>query len=178
MTEKQHTEQLKDHVLSIDIMVPIDQVWEEITKTGRIQKALYNTVLESEMTPGAKLRYYSPNKKRVFVVGEIVEFSPPKKLVHTYMFTQRPETPSLVTWELTEINGGCKVTLTHSGWTDQIATHKSVVGGWKQILDILKHDLETGDIKLGTKMIYGMMSVFMFMLPKSTKTEEVEKAGW
>ncbi|HSM61898.1 MAG TPA: hypothetical protein VK849_13910, partial [Longimicrobiales bacterium] len=61
---------LPDHVISIHIAVPVQRVWDEITRTGRIQRALYNTVLESELTPGSRLRYYSPDRKRVFIVGE------------------------------------------------------------------------------------------------------------
>lgn len=169
---------LKDHVLSIEINVPRQKVWNEITKLGKIQKALYNTVLDSALSPGAKLRYYSPNRKRVFIVGKVLEVTPPRRFSHTYMFTMRPETPTVVTWELEEIPGGCRVTLTHSGWTDQAASHKSVVGGWREILGLLKSDLETGDIPFKTKMTYAMMGAFMFMLPKTTKIEEVEKAGW
>lgn len=170
--------ELKDHVLSIEINVPRQKVWNEITKLGKIQKALYNTVLDSALSPGAKLRYYSPNRKRVFIVGKVIEVTPPRRFSHTYMFTMRPEAPTVVTWELEEIPGGCRVTLTHSGWTDQAASHKSVVGGWKEILGLLKSELETGDIPFKTRMTYTMMGMFMFMLPKTTKIEEVEKAGW
>ena len=169
---------MQDHVLSVDIMVPRQKVWDEITKLGRVQRALMNTLLETALAPGAKLRYYSPDKKRVFIVGKVVEVRPPQKFSHTYMFTTRPETPSLVTWDLQEIPGGCRVTLTHSGWTDQAKTHKSVVGGWRQILDVLKVELETGDIPFKTKLLYGMMGAFMFMMPKTTTVAEIEKAGW
>ncbi len=169
---------MQDHVLSVDIMVPRQKVWDEITKLGRVQRALMNTLLETGLTPGAKLRYYSPDRKRVFIVGKVVEVVTGRKFSHTYMFTTRPETPSLVTWELQEIPGGCRVTLTHSGWTDQAKTHKSVVAGWRQILDVLKVELETGDIPFKTKMLYGMMSAFMFMMPKTTTVAEIEKAGW
>ncbi len=36
---------LHDQVLSIEIEAPIERVWNEITKTGSIQRELYNTVL-------------------------------------------------------------------------------------------------------------------------------------
>lgn len=71
--------QLPEHVVSIHIDVPVQRVWDEITKTGRIQRALYNTVLESDLQPGSPLRYYSPDRKRVFVVGEVVEVDPPRE---------------------------------------------------------------------------------------------------
>jgi uncharacterized protein YndB with AHSA1/START domain len=169
---------LPDHVLSIDIMVSRQRVWDEITKIGRVQRAMVNTVLESSMKAGSKLRYYSPDHKRVFVVGEVVEVSPPRKFSHTYMFTTRTERPSLVTWELEEIPGGCRVKLTHSGWTDQVKTHKSVVGGWREILAVLKTELETGDLPFKTRLTYRVMGAFMFMLPRSTRPDEVARAGW
>jgi len=96
---------LPNQVLSIEIKAPIDRVWREITKTGSVQRATNNTVLESTMTPGAKLRYYSPSKKRVFVVGEIVEISAPRKFAHTWKFTMSADAPTLVTWELAELPG-------------------------------------------------------------------------
>jgi uncharacterized protein YndB with AHSA1/START domain len=169
---------MKDHVLSIDIRAPRQQVWDEITKLGKVQRAVVNTILESAMTPGSKLRYYSTDKKRVFVVGEVIEVSPPRKFVHTFMFTTRPEKPTVVTWELDEIPGGCRVRLIHSGWTDQTATHKGVFGGWRDILALLKQDVETGDIPLRTKMRYAVLGAIMFLLPKATKVDEVARAGW
>lgn len=169
---------LQDRVLSIVINVPRQRVWDEITKTGRIQRAVMNTVLESSLAKGSKLRYYSPDRKRVFVVGEVMEISPPRRLVHTYMFTFRPEEPTLVTWELEEVPGGCRVTLTHAGFTTQTVTHKGVVKGWRDILDLLKIELETGDIPAKTKLMYWVMGMTMFMMPKTTRVAEVERAGW
>jgi hypothetical protein len=153
-------------------------VWDEITKTGRIQLALNNTVLETTLTPGSKLRYYSPDRKRVFVVGEIVEVTPPRRFSHTFKLLMQAEAPSLVTWDLEETPTGCRVTLTHSGWTDQAKTHKGTAAGWREILTVLKQQLETGDIARTTKIKYALMNAMMFLLPKTTKVEEVAKAGW
>lgn len=169
---------LTDHVFVIDIAVPRQRVWDEITRTGRIQLAMNNTVLEGQLTPGSKLRYYSPNKKRVFVVGEVVEVTPPKRFSHTFKLLMQSEDPSLVTWDLEETTTGCRVTLTHGGWTTQAKTHKGTAGGWVGILAVLKQQLETGDIPVKTKIVYAMMSALMFMLPKSTKVDEVTRSGW
>ena len=66
---------MQDQVVSIEINVPRQRVWDEITKLGRVQRAVMNTLLESALVPGAKMRYYSPDKKRVFVVGKVVASS-------------------------------------------------------------------------------------------------------
>jgi len=173
-----HASPLPDLVMSIDIQAPVQRVWDEITKLGKVQRFIYNTVLDTALRPGARLRYYSPNRKRVFVVGEILAVEPPKKFSHTYLFTMQNEQPSVVTWELSDIPGGCRVKLTHSGFTDQVKTHKSHAGGWRQILGLLKKEVETGDIPLGTKLSYAMMGAMSFALPKSTLPAEVAKIGY
>ncbi len=169
-----------DHVISIHIEVPVQRVWDEITKTGRIQRPLYNTVLESDLVPGSRLRYYSPDKKRVFVVGEVVEVDPPRKFSHTYLFTTwKSGGPTLVTWELSEEAGGCRVTITHSGWTGEHGKFADQTeGGWEEILGLLKRELETGDLPLKTKLVYRAMGWFSFMLPKTTRTEYADEQGW
>lgn len=171
-------QRLPDHVFTILIRAPVQNVWDELTKTGRIQRAMVNTVLEGTLAPGGKLRYYSPNKKRVFVVGEVVEIDPPHRFSHTFMFTMRPEEPSLVTWELKEVPDGCELTLVHGGWTDQDATHRSVVKGWNDILTLMKSELETGRIPVRAQFNYAVMGALQFLLPNTTKAEEVERAGW
>ena len=165
---------LKDNVFSIDIAVPRQQVWDEITKTGRIQLAMNNTVLEGRLSPGSKLRYYSPDKRRVFVVGEVVEVTPPRRFSHTFKLLMQPSEPTLVTWDLEETTSGCRVTLTHGGWTNQMKTHKGTADGWVRILGRLKQQLETGDIAWSTKLLYAVMGATMFLLPKTTRVEHVD----
>ena len=169
---------LPDHVISIHIGVPIRRVWDEITRTGRVQRALYNTVLECDLKPGGRLRYYSPDRKRVFIVGKVVAVEAPKKFAHTYMFTTDPGQPTLVTWELAEESGGTRVTITHSGWTTAHKAPQKVAAGWREILGLLKQDLETGTIPLKTRIIYRLMGWFMFMMPKTTTTQHVDAQGW
>jgi len=166
---------LEDHVFSIDINVPRRRVWDAILKTGAIQRFMMNTVLESTLEPGARMLYYSPNRKYVFVVGEVLEVIPERKFSHTYMFTTQSEAPSIVTWEFEDIPAGCRVTLTHSGWTTQVKTHKDVGGGWRMILDALKSELETGKIPLKMRLTYGLMGATAFMLPRSARAEGMEK---
>jgi uncharacterized protein YndB with AHSA1/START domain len=170
---------LPDHVISIHIAVPVQRVWDEITKTGRVQRALYNTVLDTELRPGAKLRYHSPSKKRVFIVGEIVNVEPPHVFSHTYrMLMNGVEEPTLVTWTLKEENNGTRVTIRHSGWTAAHKAPEKVSAGWTEILGLLKADLETGKLPVKIKIMYAMMNMFMFMLPKTTKREFVDQQGW
>ena len=170
---------LPDQVASIHIAVPVAKVWEEITSTGRVQRALYNTVLDMELRPGARLRYYSPNRKRVFIVGEVVEVDPPRRFSHTYWFTMwKGGGPTLVTWELKEESGGCRVTVTHSGWTAEHEAAEKTGAGWREILSLLKQELETGAIPLKTRLMYGVMNLFLFAMPKTTTVAHADEQGW
>ena len=165
--------------VSIVINAPVERVWDEITKTGRVQKALYNTVLETDLVPGHRLRYYSIDKKRVFVVGEVVEVTPPTRFVHTYVFCQKPEAETLVTWELEALEGsGCRVNLTHGGWTTAHHKPEKHEAGWEQILGLLKTVVETGEIPLGWRIMYAIMKRMMFLLPKSTRADGADERGW
>lgn len=166
-----------DSVCSIVINVPVQKVWDEITKTGSIQRPVYNTLLDIELEAGGSMRYYSPDRKRVFVAGEVLEVDPPRKLRHTYIFTMKPEPITEVTWELGEAPEGCRVTITHAGWTTEKEA-KQHEGGWNQILGLLKSELETGDIPGKTKLVYWMQGLFMFAMPKTTKTEYADEQGW
>ncbi len=161
---------LPPSVCSIVIGVPVQAVWDEITKTGTIQRPLFNTVLDIDARPGGRLLYSSPDRKRAFVAGEVLEIDPPRRLRHTYIFTMAPEPQTEVTWELEEVPGGCRVTITHAGWTRDKDARKHGAG-WQQILGLLKSELETGDIPMRTKLSYRLQSLFMWALPKTTKAE-------
>lgn len=166
-----------DRVCSIVIHVSPERVWEEITKTGSIQRPLYNTVLDIDLRPGGRFRYCSPDRKRVFVAGEVLEVDPPRKLRHTYVFTMAPGPVTEVTWELEAVPEGCKVTLTHVGWTDEKAAAKHAAG-WVEILGLLKSELETGDIPTKTKLMYWVQARLMWAMPKTTTAEHADREGW
>lgn len=157
-----------EQVVSIDIRAPIERVWREITKTGAVQRPLYNTVLDTDLKPGSPLKYFSPDRKRIFVIGRVIDVDPPRMLRHTYMFTTKDEPPTLVTWTLEPVGDGCRVTVTHTGWTEEHSAPEKTAGGWREILGLLKDEVETGQIPLKTRVMYAVMNAMMWMLPKAT----------
>lgn len=169
---------LPDAVCSITIAVPVEEVWAEITKTGSIQRPLYNTVLDIDLKPGGRLRYSSPDRKHVFVAGEVLEVDPPRLFRHTYLFAMKPEPATVVTWELTPEGNGTRVTLTHAGWTDAHTAPEKHEAGWNEILALLKSELESGDIPLKTKIVYTLQGMFAFALPRTTRSSYADEQGW
>ena len=168
----------EERVASIFIDASPQAVWDEITKTGSLQRPLYNTMLATDLTPGSRLRYESRDGSRVFVVGEVIEATPPHRFVHTYIMTMDPDPETTVTWELAAENNGCRVTLTHSGWTDEHRTVEKTLKVWGDILELLKSEVETGSVPLKTRLTYRAMGLFSFALPKRTTSAYADEQGW
>jgi uncharacterized protein YndB with AHSA1/START domain len=164
---------LPDLLHTITIKAPIDTVWAEITKLAGRQRAMMDTVLASTLEPGAPLYYTSEDGKRVFIVGRVVEVSPPNRLVHTQQVTLRDDPPTLVTWELAEIAGGTRVTLRHTGFPEGTPKLNNVDKTWATIMRELKRLLEDGDISFGLKAQYAGLRLFMWALPAKTRRENV-----
>jgi uncharacterized protein YndB with AHSA1/START domain len=167
---------MEDVVYSIDIAVPREAAWHELTKTGEVQYPMFNAVLETDWEPGSTMLYYKPDRTMVFVVGEVVEVDAPHRFVHTYRFTDLDDAATLVTWDFEEIETGVRVTVTHSRFDGDTPTKKRVAGGWKMILATLKEILETGKPPLKIRLMYGMMSMLSFMQPKKIHTRSVLEA--
>ena len=84
------------------------------------------------------------------VEGEIVEATPPRRLVQTFhaVWDERvaADAPTHVTWEIDDaMPGVSKVTVTHAGLVAGSSTLEQVSGGWPYILSGLKSVLETGE---------------------------------
>lgn len=175
MVEKRKVEPLAEKELlhSIVIAAPITAVWAELTKLDGRQRAMMDAVLDCELKAGVPLYYRSPDGRRVFVVGRVVEVDPPRLLSHTQRLTMRKDPWTLVTWELREVEGGTNVTVRNSGWPADVPRLRKVDTTWKSILVALKDVLEKGDVSTGLRIQYSLMRAFMWAMPAGTKRENV-----
>ena len=164
-------EERQVHVVLIN--APVAEVWAEVTKLKQIQKPMFGTVLDTDFKPGSRMLYRSEDGKRVFILGEIKEFVPPTRFVHTFRFTNLAETPTLVEWTLEDNGGSTRVTVVHSKFVDQKETHKAVLTSWVDILDNIKAVVETGDVPFKTRAMLWAMKTFDFMAPKETLRENI-----
>jgi uncharacterized protein YndB with AHSA1/START domain len=158
----------------IDIAAPVERVWQEITRTGSRCRPMFGTIQLLDLRPGGAVRHRSTNGRFTFVAGEVVEVVAPRRLVHTFVFPNLPDEPTLVTWELTPSGAGTQVTVTHARFAGKTKTWKAVDGGWPKILRLYKQVIETGDVGPGTKLQHGLMNAMSFVLPKSLRTDVIE----
>jgi len=165
-----------EKVFSVEIAAPVERVWQEITRTNTLCRPMFGTMLLVKLEPGAPLRHRSMDGKYTFAAGEVVEVAAPRRFVHTFVFPNLPDAPTLVTWTLEPTATGTRVTVTHARFDGETKTYKAVYKSWPKILGLFRQVIETGDVGAGTKFQQGLMNAFCFILPKSLRTDVVEAA--
>ena len=142
------TQQGTTQVYAVFVRATPEQIWDAITKPEFTSKYFYGSVIESTWTAGEPYLGWSSDHSQQYVDGEIVEATPPHKLVTTWRALYDPETaaepPSRVTWEIEPVGDSCRLTVTH----DQLreGANEQLYGGWPMILSGLKTWLETGEL--------------------------------
>ena len=140
MTEVQTTQ-----VYQVFIRATPEQIWDAITKPEFTSKYFHGVTIDT--TPSVRQTYYHGELANEV---EVLEWDPPRKLVHGWRALYDPELAvegtSRVTWEIEPQDGGySKLTLVHDQLEDAPKTAESVAGGWSFVLSGLKTLLETGE---------------------------------
>ncbi|HET9370836.1 MAG TPA: SRPBCC domain-containing protein [Vicinamibacterales bacterium] len=149
-------------VYEVYIKATPQTIWEAITSPEWTQKYGYKGRADYDLRPGGAYRAHATpdmikfGLPEVVVDGEVVEATPPRRLVQTYRFLFQPaneaEGFTRVIWEIEPTASGfSRLTVTHelegapimaamvaSKFSEQGA------GGWAWILSDLKSLIETG----------------------------------
>jgi uncharacterized protein YndB with AHSA1/START domain len=137
-------------VYSVFVRATPEQVWDAITKPEFTSKYFYGSLIESTWEQGAAYAGWASDRSQQYVDGEVIEASPPAKLVTTWRALYDPETAaepfSRVTWELEPAGDGVtKLTVVHDELEASPKTAENVARGWSFVLSGLKTLLETGE---------------------------------
>jgi uncharacterized protein YndB with AHSA1/START domain len=130
------------------IRAPTHVVWEAITEPEQVARFFHGLRLEASYEVGGAMRSYSPDGSALWGDNTLLEWDPPRRMVHTwrslYDETMAAEPESRVTWEVAPAPGDTtKLTVVHDRLDNSPKTAASVVG-WSWILSNLKTILETG----------------------------------
>ena len=128
-------------VYQVFIKATPEQVWEAITQPEFTSQYFYGTrvTISSDVFDGAGA-----------AEGTVIEYDPPRKIVHTWRALYDPATAaepeSRVTWEIESQEAGYSLlTVVHDNLESSPKTAESVFGvGWMLVLSGLKTLLETG----------------------------------
>jgi uncharacterized protein YndB with AHSA1/START domain len=104
-------------VKTVFLKAPAAHVWRFLTEADKL--ALWFHGAEGDLKSGGDYAMttnsYGREGERL-MSGRVVEFDPPRKLVHTFTHRWLKGAETLCVWELAEVDGGTILTLTHSGW--------------------------------------------------------------
>jgi uncharacterized protein YndB with AHSA1/START domain len=133
-------------VYQVFIKATPEEIWDAITKPEFTAKYFYGARITA--TP-ERYRALSPTDE-VWNDDAVLEFDPPRRLVHGWRSLYSPELAteetSRVTWEIEPQDGGySSLLVTHDQLEGAPKTAESVGGaGWMMVLSGLKTLLETG----------------------------------
>lgn len=132
---------------STTIDAPIERVWHAITTPSEMKQWFFGVDTEADWRPGGRLVHRGEyNGKPYIDKGEISEFEPPRRLVHTHWsdvsgLPDAPEHYQVVAWDLAPHDGGTEVRITESNLPSDEAA-KTSEQGWKSALGALKELVE------------------------------------
>jgi hypothetical protein len=160
-------------VFKVFIRGTVEAVWREITKTDSPQGCMFNMRLVTPgLAPGAPMQMRSRSDRYVGVVGEVLEYDPPRKYSHTFKFTRFDDPPCIVTYELKPVTNGVEFRMTLDNLPPGTKTAKQMVAGGNMIVNTLKAIVETGKPQLGVRILYHLFGLLEPTTPAQYKVEK------
>jgi uncharacterized protein YndB with AHSA1/START domain len=132
---------------SVRVDAPIEDVWNAITTPDVIKRWFFGVDTTSDWTVGSPLVHTGEYQGRPYVdKGEILRIDPPRLLEHSHWSDvsgkpDRPDSYQLVTWELTEQDGGTELRVSERNLPSREAAETSEAA-WSAALGKLKEILE------------------------------------
>ncbi len=150
----------------------IADVWREITRTDRTIPCFFDMRMHVPgFGAGAPFRMRSADGKYTAIVGEILEFDPPRRFAHTFRFTNHNDPPCVVIYELGGRDGAVEFTLTVEQIPLGTKTAKQMLQGSDLIVRTLKATIEGRPIPFMMRFIHAMGAVMAPLTPKRCRSE-------
>ncbi len=160
-------------VAEVFIAGSAEAVWHEITKTDEAQGCFFNAWMHTNgLRVGGVVAMRDESGKYTMVVGEILEFEPPRRFAHTFRFTQYDDAECRVVYTIEDVEGGVLFRLCVEDVEPGSKTAKSMKSGAKMIVKSLKRIVEKGALSLGLRIGFTVMGwLGPLLTPSRCKTE-------
>ena len=132
---------------SITVKAPASRVWEALTKPEQIKQYLFGTDVTTDWRVGNPITYKGVWEGKAYEdKGKILEVEPERLLVATYWSSMTgipdlPENYQTVRYEITPVEGGCRLTITQDNNRTQADADHSAQN-WNMVLDGLRKVVE------------------------------------
>ena len=121
------------------------KVWLAITKPEFTRQYWAGLANVSDWKEGSPWQHVTKgDKPEVWVIGKVVECTPPKRLVLSWADPDALADKSRVTFEIEAIEDLVCLTVTHDKFKTGSSMVGKVSGGWPRVLSSMKSFLETG----------------------------------
>jgi len=131
-----------------------EKVWQALTDGAFTRRYWVNHRNASDWKVGSSWRHEDfDDASLVDIVGQVVESSPPRRLVLTWSFPQDAENPervSRVDFNIEAYGNAVRLTVAHSELEPDSPMLHGISRGWPLVLSSLKTMLETGKPLPGT----------------------------
>jgi DNA-binding transcriptional ArsR family regulator len=145
---KQELELTMEKIFEIYIRTTPERLWEAIIDSDIRAKYNFGAGVTSDWKVGSPIQMGAPKADALLGDGEVVEFDPPKRLVHTLRALWGDDVKSegftRVAWDIEPVGDSCHLTVTHDQMRE--GANDQLYGGWPMILSGLKTWLETGEL--------------------------------
>ena len=132
-----------------------------VTYISSSAEKVWNALMDPEMTSkywghlnvsdwkvGSDWKHEDPSTGQVRIVGKVVEFTPPRRLVITWAFpaeAQVQDKYTRVTFEIESAGKAVRLKVTHDELEPGSEMESGITRGWPVVLSNLKTLLETGN---------------------------------
>jgi uncharacterized protein YndB with AHSA1/START domain len=148
--------QTLSHIVNtIHLDAPLEMVWDALVNPAKTKIYLFGCEAVSDWKPGSELLWKGSHegKEMIFVKGKIVSINPSQRLVYTVFdpngtLADVPENYLSVTYDLSSIDGGSRLTVTQGDYTKvgdgarRYAESYNQGEGWNPILKAIKKLVE------------------------------------
>jgi uncharacterized protein YndB with AHSA1/START domain len=133
-----------DRVYEVEVAATPAAAWAALTDPDTVRRYYYGTAPRTTWEVGSPIEFVDDDGDAQ-IVGEVLEFEPPRRLAHTFIATwygERDDQGSLH-WEVAPSGTGCRITLIHRGARAQTREGSETADGSRHIIDSLKELLES-----------------------------------
>lgn len=147
-------------------------IFDELASLDRPLGAIFNSRMATTgLKRGGRIQMRTASGKYTIVEGDVLEYDPPHRFVHTHRFTQYDDPVSIVTYELRPVLGGIEVTLTVDDLPLGTRTATDMRRGGGFMLKNLKAIVETGRPTFVARCMYAVFGALEFVLPGRCRTQ-------